>query len=172
MSSPVRAPWWEQCHEPPTHCQDRRGMKGHALSTSHAICIPTGATIGNGVALASRGQDPKRSGATYAMCASLGVFVTPTTSSSMTARPIPAYGWRTTASCAGQVGQTMASSSSNSSPSTWPRRRAWHDHLPRNTIDCWEDLKEIFTGNFQGTYVRPGNPWDLNGCRQMQGESL
>jgi hypothetical protein len=31
--------------------------------------------------------------------------------------------------------------------------RAWHDHLPRNTIDCWEDLKEIFTGNFQGTYV-------------------
>jgi hypothetical protein len=29
--------------------------------------------------------------------------------------------------------------------------RAWLDHLPRNWIDCWEDLKEIFTGNFQGT---------------------
>jgi hypothetical protein len=26
--------------------------------------------------------------------------------------------------------------------------RAWLDHLPRNTIDSWEDLKEIFTGNF------------------------
>jgi hypothetical protein len=36
--------------------------------------------------------------------------------------------------------------------------RAWLDHLPRNSIDCWEDLKEIFIGNFQGTYVRPGNP--------------
>jgi hypothetical protein len=36
--------------------------------------------------------------------------------------------------------------------------RAWLDHLPKNSIDCWEDLKEIFTSNFQGTYVRPGNP--------------
>jgi hypothetical protein len=36
--------------------------------------------------------------------------------------------------------------------------RAWLDHLPRNTIDSWEDLKEIFTGNFQGTYMRPDNP--------------
>jgi hypothetical protein len=26
--------------------------------------------------------------------------------------------------------------------------RAWFNHLPRNSIDCWEDLKEIFTGNF------------------------
>jgi hypothetical protein len=26
---------------------------------------------------------------------------------------------------------------------------------------CWDDLWEVFTGNFQGTYVCPGNPWDL-----------
>jgi hypothetical protein len=26
--------------------------------------------------------------------------------------------------------------------------RTWLDHLSRNTIDSWEDLKEIFTGNF------------------------
>jgi hypothetical protein len=26
--------------------------------------------------------------------------------------------------------------------------RAWLNHLPRNLIDCWEDLKEIFTSNF------------------------
>jgi hypothetical protein len=26
--------------------------------------------------------------------------------------------------------------------------RAWLDHLPRNSIDCWEDLKWISTGNF------------------------
>jgi hypothetical protein len=25
--------------------------------------------------------------------------------------------------------------------------RAWLDHLPRNTIDRWEDIKEIFTNN-------------------------
>jgi hypothetical protein len=46
------------------------------------------------------------------------------------------------------------------------------DHLPRNVTDSWEDLREIFTDNFQGTYVRPGNPWDLKGCRQDLGESL
>jgi hypothetical protein len=26
--------------------------------------------------------------------------------------------------------------------------KAWFDHLPRISIDCWEDLKEIITGNF------------------------
>jgi hypothetical protein len=24
----------------------------------------------------------------------------------------------------------------------------WLDHLPTDSINCWEDLKEIFTGNF------------------------
>jgi hypothetical protein len=41
--------------------------------------------------------------------------------------------------------------------------RAWLNHLPKNSIDWWEDLKEIFTSNFQGTYMRLGNPWDLKG---------
>ena len=27
-------------------------------------------------------------------------------------------------------------------------------------------------GNFQGTYVRPGDSWDLKGCRQKPNESL
>jgi hypothetical protein len=36
--------------------------------------------------------------------------------------------------------------------------RAWLDHLPKNSIDCLEDLNKIFTSNFQGTYVRPDNP--------------
>jgi hypothetical protein len=31
--------------------------------------------------------------------------------------------------------------------------RAWLDHLPRNTIDSCEDLKEVLTDIFQGTYV-------------------
>jgi hypothetical protein len=36
--------------------------------------------------------------------------------------------------------------------------RAWLEHLPRNTIDSWENLMEIFSGNFQGTYVWNSNP--------------
>jgi hypothetical protein len=35
--------------------------------------------------------------------------------------------------------------------------RAWPDHLSRNMIDSWEDLKDIFTVNFQGTYVGQAN---------------
>ena len=27
-------------------------------------------------------------------------------------------------------------------------------------------------GNFQDTYVRPGNSWDLKGCHQKPNESL
>jgi hypothetical protein len=42
---------------------------------------------------------------------------------------------------------------------------AWLDHLLRNAINCWDDLWEVFTNNFQGTYVCPGNPWDLKGSR-------
>jgi hypothetical protein len=67
----------------------------------------------------------------------------------------------------------MTYSSSSSSPIYLAdKARAWLNHLLRNMIDSWEDIKEIFTGNFQGTYVRPSNPWDLKGCWQKSGESL
>jgi hypothetical protein len=33
-------------------------------------------------------------------------------------------------------------------------------------------LVKAFVGNFQGTYVRPGNSWDLQSYRQQPGESL
>jgi hypothetical protein len=49
---------------------------------------------------------------------------------------------------------------------------AWLDQLPRYLIDSWEDLKEIFTRHFQGTYVQPANPWDQKCCRQKSSESL
>ena len=42
--------------------------------------------------------------------------------------------------------------------------RTWLEHLPPNRIQIWADLKEIFVGNFQGTYKRLGNPWDLKNC--------
>jgi hypothetical protein len=50
--------------------------------------------------------------------------------------------------------------------------RAWLEHLPPGQISNWDDLVRAFAGNFQGTYVRPGNSWDLRSCRQQPGESL
>jgi hypothetical protein len=50
--------------------------------------------------------------------------------------------------------------------------RAWLEHLPPAQISNWDDLVKAFAGNFQGTYVRPGNSWDLRSCRQLLGESL
>jgi hypothetical protein len=41
--------------------------------------------------------------------------------------------------------------------------QAWLEHLPPGQISNWDDL---------GTYVRPGNSWDLRSCRQQPRESL
>jgi hypothetical protein len=50
--------------------------------------------------------------------------------------------------------------------------RAWLEHLPPAQISNWDELVKAFAGNFQVTYVRPGNSWDLRSCRQQPGESL
>jgi hypothetical protein len=50
--------------------------------------------------------------------------------------------------------------------------RTWLEHLPASQIHNWDDLVHTFVGNFQGTYVRPGNSWDLRACTQKPGESL
>jgi hypothetical protein len=50
--------------------------------------------------------------------------------------------------------------------------RAWLEHLPPAQISDWDDLVKAFAGNFQGTYVCPGNSWDLRSYRQQPGESL
>jgi hypothetical protein len=50
--------------------------------------------------------------------------------------------------------------------------RAWLEHLPPAQIFDWDDLVKAFARNFQGTYVRPRNSWDLRGYRQQPGESL
>ena len=39
--------------------------------------------------------------------------------------------------------------------------QAWLEFLLPYIIRNWADLKRIFIGNFQGTYVCPGNSWDL-----------
>jgi hypothetical protein len=50
--------------------------------------------------------------------------------------------------------------------------RTWLEHLPPSQIHNWYDLVCTFVGNFQGTYVRHGNSWDLRACTQKPGESL
>jgi hypothetical protein len=50
--------------------------------------------------------------------------------------------------------------------------RTWLEHLPASQIHNWDDLVRTFVGNFQGTYVRPGNSWDLRSSTQKPGESL
>jgi hypothetical protein len=50
--------------------------------------------------------------------------------------------------------------------------RTWLEHLPASQIHNWDDLFRTFVGNFQGTFVRSGNSWDLRACTQKPGESL
>ena len=33
-------------------------------------------------------------------------------------------------------------------------------------------MVRVFEGNFKGTYIRPGNSWDLSKCKQKSGETL
>jgi hypothetical protein len=50
--------------------------------------------------------------------------------------------------------------------------RAWMEHLPPAQIFGWDNLVKAFAGNFQGTYIRLGNSWDLRSYRQQPRESL
>jgi hypothetical protein len=50
--------------------------------------------------------------------------------------------------------------------------RTWLEHLPASQIHNWDDLVRTFVGNFQDTYVHPGNSWDLHACTQKPDESL
>jgi hypothetical protein len=73
-------------------------------------------------------------------------------------------GSRTTVWPAKWVERTMTTSSSATSPCSSPTPLApgWSTCLRGRSP----------TGNFQGTYVHPGNSWDLRSCRQQPGESL
>jgi hypothetical protein len=50
--------------------------------------------------------------------------------------------------------------------------RTWLEHLLRDNIQDWTDLRRVFVGNFQGTYMRPGKQWELRNCKQQLGEIL
>jgi hypothetical protein len=44
--------------------------------------------------------------------------------------------------------------------------------LPHDKIKDWADLRRVFVGNFQGTYMGPDKQWELRNCKQHPGESL
>jgi hypothetical protein len=50
--------------------------------------------------------------------------------------------------------------------------QTWLEHLPPSQIHNWDNLVCMFVGNFQGTYLRLWNSWDLRACTQKLGESL
>jgi hypothetical protein len=50
--------------------------------------------------------------------------------------------------------------------------RTWLEHLPRDKINSWTDLRRVFVGNFQGKYTRPDDQWELRNCKQQPGGSL
>jgi hypothetical protein len=50
--------------------------------------------------------------------------------------------------------------------------RTWLENLPRDKINDWTDLRQVFVGNFHGTYMRPDKQWELRNCKKQPGESL
>jgi hypothetical protein len=50
--------------------------------------------------------------------------------------------------------------------------RTWLERRPRDKIQDWTDLRQVFVVNFLGTYKRPGKQWELRNCKQQPGESL
>jgi hypothetical protein len=48
----------------------------------------------------------------------------------------------------------------------------WLKSLRKDSIDSWDDLKAIFTDNFQGAITRAGTHHDLSQCKQECNELL
>ena len=50
--------------------------------------------------------------------------------------------------------------------------RCWLSGLPRGPIGSWNELRTHFVANFQGTFERPGDQYDLYQVQQKDGETL
>jgi hypothetical protein len=48
----------------------------------------------------------------------------------------------------------------------------WLHNLPAGSITSWADLSQAFTSNFQATYNRPGNAFNLGRVTMKPGEWL
>ena len=48
----------------------------------------------------------------------------------------------------------------------------WLESLKHDSIHSWEDLKQLFVDNFQGSIHQPATHHDLRLCKQEHGETL
>jgi hypothetical protein len=48
----------------------------------------------------------------------------------------------------------------------------WLNNLPVSSITSWADLSQAFTSNFQATYNRPGNAFNIGRVTMKAGEQL
>jgi hypothetical protein len=46
-----------------------------------------------------------------------------------------------------------------------PALLTWLESLSNNSIDSWEQLKEVFIDNFQGVITRTGTRHDIAQCK-------
>ncbi|GJN31772.1 hypothetical protein PR202_gb20230 [Eleusine coracana subsp. coracana] len=53
-----------------------------------------------------------------------------------------------------------------------PAARTWLTNLPDNSITSWADLCRQLMANFQATFDRPGNHWELGWIKQRDWEPL
>lgn len=49
--------------------------------------------------------------------------------------------------------------------------------LPSSSTFCqghpnWSNLEDVFLGNLDGAYLKPGNSWDLFSCKRKKGKQL
>lgn len=49
--------------------------------------------------------------------------------------------------------------------------RTWIQSLPARSINSWEDMRNVFIKNFEGTYKRPSTMQDIKRCVQREKES-
>jgi hypothetical protein len=48
----------------------------------------------------------------------------------------------------------------------------WLESLRKDSIDSWDDLKAVFTDNFQGAITRVGTHHDLSQCQQERNKLM
>ncbi|GJN20319.1 hypothetical protein PR202_gb07683 [Eleusine coracana subsp. coracana] len=53
-----------------------------------------------------------------------------------------------------------------------PVARTWLNNLPDGSISSWADLCQQLVANFQVTFDRPGNHWELSRIKQRDREPL
>jgi hypothetical protein len=128
-------------------------MMTYSLNDVCETCAAGAVTTVKDAVSVQKGLAQRRLEAPFVTLVSQSIFEHEATSSSTTAKPTPASGWRITASHAKRVQWTNLFMVQFLLIYLADSARAWLDHLLRN-------------------FMHPGYSWDLKGCHQNSGESL